>query len=66
VNKLDAGATYRYPIKVLGTGQLKVQFTDANGRNHSYTGPSLEKDDAGVVTVKLTQEAATATSDVSH
>jgi hypothetical protein len=66
VNKLDPGATYEYPIKVLGTGQLKVQFTDANGHNHSFSGPSLEKNDAGVVTVKLTQEAATATSDISH
>jgi len=66
VDKLDPGATYEYPIKVLGTGQLKVQFTDANGHSHSFTGPSLEKNDAGVVNVKLTQEAATATSDVSH
>jgi hypothetical protein len=66
VDKLDPGATYQYPIKVLGTGPLKVQFTDANGHNHSYTGPSLEKNDAGVVTVKLTQEAAAATSDVSR
>lgn len=66
VNKLDPGATYEYPIKVLGSGQLKVQFTDANGQNHSFTGPSLEKNDAGVVAVKLTQESASATSDVSH
>lgn len=66
VNKLDPGATYEYPIKVLGTGELKVQFTDASGHNHSFTGPSLEKNDDGTVTVKLTQESATATSNVSH
>jgi hypothetical protein len=66
VDKLDPGATYGYPIKVLGTGQLKVQFTDAKGHNHSFTGPSLEKNDAGVVSVKLTQESATATSDFTR
>jgi hypothetical protein len=66
VNKLDPGATYEYPIKVLGTGELKVQFTDASGHSHSFTGPSLEKNDDGLVTVKLSQESATATSNVSH
>lgn len=66
VNKLDPGATYEYPIKVLGTGSLKIQFADANGHTHTYTGPSVQKNDEGTVTVKLTQESATATSDVSQ
>ena len=66
VNALNPGATYQYPIKVLGSGVLKVQFTDANGDNHSYTGPSLQKDDEGVVTVKLTQASASAASDLSR
>jgi len=66
VNKLDPGATYQYPIKVLGNGSLKIQFTDANGHIHSYTGPSVQKNDEGTVTVKLTQNSVTAMSDVSH
>src|SRR6185437_15153077 len=66
VNKLDPGATYQYPIKVLGNGPLKIQFTDANGHIHSYTGPSVQKNDEGTVTLKLTQNSVTAMSDVSH
>lgn len=60
VNQLDPGKTYRYPIKPLDTGPLKVQFADAAGHNHTYSGPTLHKNDEGAITVKLTQDAATA------
>ena len=66
VDKLEPGATYQYPIKLLGTGPLNVQFTDADGHNHTYTGPALHKNDEGSVTVQLTQSAASAQSNVSQ
>ncbi|HKT50738.1 MAG TPA: hypothetical protein VJV96_10590 [Candidatus Angelobacter sp.] len=66
VDKLESGATYQYAIKPLGTGPLNVQFTDADGHNHTYTGPALHKNDEGSVTVQLTQNAASAQSSVSQ
>jgi len=66
VDKLEPGATYQYPIKLLGTGPLNIQFTDADGHNHTYAGPALYKNDEGSVTVQLTQSAASAQSNVSQ
>lgn len=66
VDKLDPGATYQYAIKPLATGPLKVQFTDAQGRNHTYTGPALHKNDEGQLTVTLTQDSAAAASSYSQ
>lgn len=66
VDKLGPGATYQYPIKPVATGPLKVQFTDAQGHSHSYTGPALHKNDQGQLTVTLTQDSATAASSYSQ
>lgn len=66
VNKLDPGATYQYPVKLLGTGPLNIQFTDADGHTHTYTGPTLYKNDEGLLTVQLTQNSASAQSNFSH
>jgi hypothetical protein len=66
VDKLDPGATYRYAIKPLSTGAVNIQFTDADGLNHTYAGPTLHKDDEGSITVQLTQQAASAQSSVSQ
>lgn len=66
VDKLEPGATYQYPIKLLGTGPLNIQFTDADGHIHTYTGPSLHKNDEGSVTVQLTQNSASAQSNVAQ
>lgn len=66
VDKLNSGATYNYAIKPLATGPLKIQFTDAEGHNHTYTGPSLHKNDEGAVIITLKQDSATATSSYSQ
>ena len=66
VDKLEPGTTYQYPIKLLGTGPLNIQFTDADGHNHTYTGPTLHKNDEGSLTVQLTQNSASAQSNVSQ
>ncbi|HST78138.1 MAG TPA: hypothetical protein VLN58_06595 [Verrucomicrobiae bacterium] len=66
VDKLEPGTTYQYPIKLLGTGPLNIQFTDADGHNHTYTGPALHKNDEGSVTVQLTQNSASAQSNLSQ
>jgi len=59
VNQLAPNATYRYAVKPQSTGSLKIQFTDAQGQNHTYTGPELHKNDEGGITVRLAQDKAT-------
>jgi|SRR6185312_3059469 len=58
VNRLDPGKTYSYPVKPQETGQLKIQFTDVNGKIHNATGPEMHKNDEGTIEVKLDQESA--------
>lgn len=59
-DKLAPGETYSSIVKPLDSGAMKVQFTDANGRGHTYTGPMLHKDDDGSIEVKLDQNGAVA------
>lgn len=59
VNRLDPGKSYSYPVKPQETGQLKIQFTDANGKIHNAIGPAMHKNDEGAIGVKLNQESAT-------
>ena len=61
LNRLDAGKSYRYAIKPQQTGPLKIQFTDANGKTHNYSGLELHKNDEGSADVKLDQDKAEAT-----
>jgi hypothetical protein len=65
VNQLDPGKTFRYRIKPQDTGPLKVQFADADGHNHTYTGPTVHKNDEGAISLQLTQEAATAETNLT-
>jgi hypothetical protein len=59
---LAPGATFSYAIKPLETGMFKVQFTDAKGVIHSYTGTTLHKNDDGVIDVSISQGAAVVTA----
>jgi hypothetical protein len=58
VNSLAPGKSFPYVIKVMGTGALKVQFTNAQGVNHSATGPTVHKGDEGAIQIKLSQDSA--------
>lgn len=58
--QLGPGKTYQYAIKPQDTGPLKIQFTDAAGHIHNYSGPVLHKNEEGSVEVKLDQEKAEA------
>ena len=60
VNRLDPGKSYRYAIKPQETGPLNIQFADANGKTHNYSGLELHKNDEGSAEVKLDQEKAEA------
>jgi len=65
-DKLAPGETFASIVKPLDSGAMKVQFIDAAGRNHSYTGPTLHKDDDGSVDIKLTQDGALATPSITE
>ena len=57
-NTLPPGEAYHYIIKPVETGALKIQFTNDQGVNHSFTGPTLQKDQEGSIEIKLNQESA--------
>jgi len=65
LNQLDPGKTYSYPIKPQGTGNVNIQFADAAGHSHTYTGPALHKNDEGTIIVTMTQAAATSESNLA-
>ncbi len=40
---LASGASFHYLPKVIGSGQVKVSFTDSMGKPHTATGPALQE-----------------------
>ncbi len=65
-DKLAPGETFASIVKPLDSGAIKVQFTDASGHGHSYTGPTLHKGDDGSIDIKLTQDSALATPSIQE
>ena len=59
-DKLAPGETFSSLVKFTDDGPLKVQFTDANGGSHAYTGPILHKSEEGSIDIKFDQNAAVA------
>jgi|SRR5947209_13790082 len=62
-DKLAPGETFSSPVKITDQGPLKVQFTDATGKSHNYTGPVLKPNAEGTMEIKLDQNSATITPD---
>lgn len=54
-DKLAPGETFSSSVKFIDTGALKVQFTDAKGTNHTFTGPVMQQDAQGSVDLKFDQ-----------
>ncbi len=59
-DKLAPGETFSSSVKLTDDGALKIQFTDANGGNHTSTGPMLHKNQEGMIEIRFTQDTATA------
>ena len=59
-NALAVGEGYRYNIKTLGDGTLKIQFTDAEGHTHNADGPAVKRSQEGSIEISLTQDSASA------
>ena len=62
VNTLAPGRTFQYTIKPLDSGALKIQFTDAGGKTHNVTGPSVRKGQEGSIAIRINQDSASAGS----
>jgi hypothetical protein len=62
VNTLAPGKTFQYTIKPVNSGVLKIQFTDANGKVHTVTGPDVKKDQEGTIAIRINQNSASAGS----
>jgi hypothetical protein len=58
-DKLAPGETFSSTVKLTDDGTLKIQFTDANGGNHTSTGPVLHKNQEGMIEIRFKQEKAT-------
>jgi hypothetical protein len=46
-------------VKFIDTDALKVQFTDAKGVNHTFTGPVMPQDAQGSIDLKFDQNSVT-------
>jgi hypothetical protein len=57
-DKLSPGETFSSTVKLTDDGPLKVQFTDADGKNHFYTGPMLHKSEEGSIEIRFDQNNA--------
>ena len=57
-NILAPGDVYHYVIKPVESGALKIQFTNAQGKSCSVSGPIVQKEQEGSIEIKLNQESA--------
>lgn len=53
VGSLAAGAQFHYRFKILGSGPVKLQYTDASGKEHTATGPDLQEDQQGSLRINI-------------
>ncbi len=42
-DQLGSGASFDYPPKLIGSGAIKVTFTDSKGKSHTATGPTVQE-----------------------
>ncbi len=56
---LAPGADFQYRFKVLGSGNLKLVYTDAAHHDHTSNGPLLHEGAEGHLTILVTPEGVT-------
>ncbi len=50
---LAPGQVFHYRFKVLGSGPVKLDFTDARMQEHQQTGPALQEGDEGLLLIRF-------------
>ncbi len=53
---LGPGQVFHYRFKLLGSGALKLTFSDANNKDHEQTGPTLTEGDEGKLEITFTAQ----------
>lgn len=53
VGSLAGGAQYHYRFKILGNGPVKIQYTDASGKEHTASGPDLQEGQQGTLQINI-------------
>ena len=53
IQDLANGQVFHYRFKVIGSGPVKLDFTDAAMKEHLQTGPSLQESDEGQILVRF-------------
>ncbi len=51
LQSLAPGAEKQYRFKILGTGPLKITYTDATGKEQTSKGPVLQEGSAGSLSI---------------
>lgn len=59
ISSLAPGKTFPYAIKPYESGMIRIQFTNAAGAIHTYTGTRVSKGNEGTIDVSLTQDSVT-------
>jgi hypothetical protein len=57
---LGSGATYRYRPKLIGSGPVKVTFTDGSGKSHTATGPAVKDGERANFIIVIGQDESVA------
>ena len=63
---LAPGATFRYRFKVLGSGPMKLTYTDSGQKEHVVNGPSLDEGAQGVLTVVISPASVDWQQNLTH
>ncbi len=50
---LADGADFHYRFKILGSGPLKITYTDSTRHDHAAIGPTLEEGSEGLVNITV-------------
>jgi hypothetical protein len=57
-DRLAPGETFSSTVKITDSGQIKLQFTDAKGVIHRYSGLKLYPNQEGSIEIRLDQNSA--------
>ena len=53
VGSVTPETPFHYRFKIQGSGQVKLQFTDEQGKQHSVTGPELQEGEMGSLQIGI-------------
>jgi hypothetical protein len=56
LQRLDPGQSFPYRFKVLGSGPLKLIYTDASHHDHQATGPVLREGNEGPLRIVIAND----------